>query len=395
MSEILKLPIGTRLNCDIEKLARSRSGNPFRARVRWTNPQSGKRDSKSETFPTGDLADEWFAEMKTLAMRGISPACADVSLLDYGEANMNLALRGLEQKTLDPYMCGWRLRVKPTLGHLGVPMITNGMVDRAVVGWIEDDGCGKSTIKNTLAVLSRLMAQAKRDGLIDINPARVRGWQALYKQLEDELQNPRALALPNWQALVELCDALVAASAEQYQGWGDVVMFAACTAARIGEVAGCRVRDIDTDSWIWTVRRQTTRSSIGAIDKGTKGNRARYVPLIEEIQAMIADRLAPRRRNPDARLFIGPRGGSIDTGSLHRATHWDEVVASLGYRHLVRHTLRHTGLTWFADAGVPIHRLQLIAGHADSRVTELYLRPDHTQLAKDSKRMSNHLQTVA
>ncbi|MFJ4914936.1 hypothetical protein [Streptomyces sp. NPDC088726] len=31
-----------------------------------------------------------------------------------------------------------------------------------------------------------------------------------------------------------------------YQGWGEVVLFAACTAARIGEVAGCRVGDIDT-----------------------------------------------------------------------------------------------------------------------------------------------------
>ncbi|WP_447008372.1 hypothetical protein ACRAKI_09670 [Saccharothrix isguenensis] len=26
--------------------------------------------------------------------------------------------------------------------------------------------------------------------------------------------------------------------------------------------------------------------------------------------------------------------------------------------------MRHTGLTWMADAGVPVHRLQRIAGHA-------------------------------
>ena len=34
-------------------------------------------------------------------------------------------------------------------------------------------------------------------------------------------------------------------------------------------------------------------------------------------------------------------------------THWDEVVTQLGYEHLVRHDLRHTGLTWMADAGEP------------------------------------------
>ncbi|MFD4433238.1 hypothetical protein [Nocardia sp. NPDC058497] len=41
-----------------------------------------------------------------------------------------------------------------------------------------------------------------------------------------------------------------------------------------------------------------------------------------------------------------------------KATHWDEVVTRLGFEHLRRHDHRHTGLTWFADAGVPLHRLQ-------------------------------------
>lgn len=55
---------------------------------------------------------------------------------------------------------------------------------------------------------------------------------------------------------------------------------------------------------------------------------------------------------PDARLFTGPRGGRITTTVFRDTTHWDEVVASLGFEHLRRHGLRHTGLTWMADAGV-------------------------------------------
>ncbi len=34
-------------------------------------------------------------------------------------------------------------------------------------------------------------------------------------------------------------------------------------------------------------------------------------------------------------------------------TNWDNVVGQLGYEHLRRHDLRHTGLTWMADAGGP------------------------------------------
>ena len=67
--------------------------------------------------------------------------------------------------------------------------------------------------------------------------------------------------------------------------------------------------------------------------------------------------------DPMARLFTGPRGDRITTVVLRDATHWDEVVTKLGYEHLRRHDLRHTGLTWMADAGVPVHVLRKIAGH--------------------------------
>jgi hypothetical protein len=83
-------------------------------------------------------------------------------------------------------------------------------------------------------------------------------------------------------ALMRLAAALVERSADHYAGWGEVITFAACTAARIGEVSGVRKADIDRDRWIWTVRRQTTPGPGGLIDKATKGKRARKVPIIEE-----------------------------------------------------------------------------------------------------------------
>ncbi len=121
------------------------------------------------------------------------------------------------------------------------------------------------------------MEQAVRDGIVKVNSARLTGWQKLDKQTEDELLDPRALALPDWEALIALADALVAASHDHYRGWGDVVVVAACTAARIGGVSGCRVGDIDTTESIWAVRRQSTPAPGGLTDKGTKGKRARKV----------------------------------------------------------------------------------------------------------------------
>ncbi len=315
---------------------------------------------------------------------------ATATLGDYGDAVMPLALRGLEGKTLDPYLAGWRKRVVPTLGHLPVRLITNGAVDRAVHGWIADE-CGRSTVKNSLAVLVRIMEQAVRDGIVDRNPAQVSGWQREYQRAEDELDDPRSLALPDWDALAQLAAALVERSAGQFAGWGEVVIFAACTAARIGEVSGVRVGDINRETWTWTVRRQTTPSPGGILDKGTKGKRARTVPLIAEVRDLIARRLDVSGPDPAARLFVGPRGGRITTAVLRDATHWDDVVTRLGYEHLRRHDLRHTGLTWMADAGVPVHVLRKIAGHGSLITTQRYLHPDSRSIADAGDALSAHL----
>jgi len=381
-------PLAVSLSADIEY--RADRPEPYRARVRWIDPGTKRQKSKSQACSSEQAALDWIEAIRQVAQAGIDPETASMTLATYGESVMPLALRGLEGKTLDPYLAGWRKRVVPTLGHLPLRMITNGAVDRAVHGWIAEQS-GRSTVKNSLAVLVRVMEQAVRDGIMDRNPARVIGWQRDYQRAEDELDDPRSLALPNWQALCDLAAALVARSADHFAGWGDVVIFAACTAARIGEVSGIRCADIDRDAWTWTVRRQTTPSPGGLIDKGTKGKRGRTVPLIEEVRPLVERRLHAVGHEPAARVFTGPRGGRITTAVLRDATHWDEVVTRLGYEHLRRHDLRHTGLTWMADAGVPVHVLRKIAGHGSLVTTQRYLHPDAQSIADAGTALSAHL----
>jgi len=381
-------PMGVSLSTDVEYLKGRPS--PYRARVRWIDPATKLRKSKSECANTPESAQAWIDDMVRAARGGVDPMAATMTLAEYGNAVMTLALRGLEAKTLDPYLAGWRKRVMPTLGHLPVRMITNGAVDRVVHGWIADE-CGRSTVKNSLAILVRVMEQAVRDGIVDRNPARVTGWQRDYQRAEDELDDPRSLALPDWESLSQLAAALVQRSAGNFAGWGEVVIFAACTAARIGEVSGVRAGDIDRRTWTWKVRRQTTTAPGGLIDKGTKGKRARTVPLIEEVRELVTRRADAVGVDPAARLFTGPRGGKITTAVLRDATHWDEVVTELGYEHLRRHDLRHTGLTWMADARVPVHVLRKIAGHGSLMTTQRYLHPDAQSITAAGDALSAHL----
>lgn len=106
---------------------------------------------------------------------------------------------------------------------------------------------------------------------------------------------------------------------------------------------------------------------------------------------MVARRLDALNGKPAARLFTGPRGGRITTAVLRDATHWDEVVTRLGYEYLRRHDLRHTGLTWLADAGVPVHVLRKIAGHGSLSTTQCYLHPDAASISAAGEALSLHL----
>jgi hypothetical protein len=116
------LPVGVSLARDIEY----RSGRPlpFRARVRWIDPSTRQRRSKSESFDSEARAKAWIESLVKAARGGVDPLAATMTLAEYGDAALTLALRGLDAKTLDPYMAGWRKRVVPSLGHLPIRMIT-------------------------------------------------------------------------------------------------------------------------------------------------------------------------------------------------------------------------------------------------------------------------------
>lgn len=65
-------------------------------------------------------------------------------------------------------------------------------------------------------------------------------------------------------------------------------------------------------------------------------------------------------------------------------------MLDLGLPNLTRHGLRHTGATWLADAGVPLHVLQRIFGHASIETTKGYLHRDHRQL-NEAARLANQV----
>jgi len=365
------IPLGVRLSVDLQVVPRKK-GVGCAARVRWTDPITHRVGSIKRVFDSRDAAADWVADMRATAKAGVDPG---QRLSEYIELIGARWARGIDPtSTYDPYVAGLRLRVVPTLGHLPVSLISAGVIDRAIDRWERD--YGRSTVKNTIAPLVLVLDEAVRDGLITRNPAKDRARRTnvsrSFGNVDSGPSSPRDLALPDVEALGRLVAAVVESGG--HQCWGDMVTILATTAMRISEVSGLRIGDVDLRRGVIHVSRQTYPGRGGLVTKTTKGRRRRTVPIIDPMRPTM-ERLTVDRRSDD-RLLSGPRGGAITTATLRDATHWDDLVARLGFAGLVRHGLRHTALTWMADAGVPLHVLQRVAGHQDPAVTSGYLHPD-------------------
>jgi integrase len=369
-------PSGVRLHTDV--LIR---GSRRRARVRWTDPSSHLRRSRSITVDNDTAAEKFFELMRASSPSEVDPL---VTVHDYAHAIGDRFLRGVDlTSTAGGYQAGLRLRVLPMLGHLRVRDITTGVIDRAIDEW--EARLSPSTLKNTLAALTRVLDEAVRDEVITRNPARDR---ADRRYRSSGLKGRPYFSLPSFDDVLRIARAC----GETNQSYADHAMLCAFLAAGGAEIGGLLVGDVDWVRGTVLIERQSYPGIGGIVTKPTKSRRPRKVPIVSVIEPTL--RRLTVQRLAAAPLLCGPRGGVITTASLRNATRWDDLVASMGLHGLRRHDLRHVGATWFANSGVPLHVVADILGHASIETTRTYLHTDDAALARAAISYDQHLGAV-
>ena len=339
----------------------------IRARARWTDPISRRRVIRTEIVRDEAAAHVFFDQLRNSSVKGMD---VSMTLLEFVTSIGDRWARGLDPtSTADTYGYGLKLRVLPALGHLPVSQITAGIIDRIIDEWEKRHGA--STIKNTIAPLVRVLNEAVRDGLLTINPVKNRAKRSLnrnaFREQPAEDASPRAHTIKDLATLHKLADAY----GQVHQSYSDFVMLAALLAARSSEVSGLQVGDVRFDKNLVVIRRQIFPDKGGLITKATKNRKERRVPILDPLRPVL-ERLTASKE-PGDQLLVGPKGGVLTTVTVRDATNWDQLVIDLGLPNLTRHSLRHTGATWLANAGVPLHVLQEILGHASIETTRGYL----------------------
>jgi integrase len=239
-----------------------------------------------------------------------------------------------EHPTTIRHLKGETAKFMERFGHRPIDTLRPEEIEDFKVRRLRDDKAAPETVGKELRRLKAAFKRGVAWRQIDVNPV-------------EHVKAPRGVrdvAVEFYTAddLAELYKANRARA--------DLWRFFANTGLRRGEMAKARKADVIQYADGWRLRVESKSAT-----ERTKSGKRREIPLNAAAVAALAtlpERIA---------------GAERDT-----LTHWfaeDATEAGIGGN---LHRLRHTFCAHLAMAGVPLRRIQILAGHADYKTTERY-----------------------
>jgi len=132
------------------------------------------------------------------------------------------------------------------------------------------------------------------------------------------------------------------------------------TGARVGELVGADVRDVDKGGRVLRV-----------MGKGAKERVVPFgLPAARALDAWLTARGALATPESGDALFIGLRGRRMDQRQVRALVH--RAAAAAGVDDVAPHALRHTAATHLLHGGSDLRSVQEILGHASLATTQRY-----------------------
>ena len=277
------------------------------------------------------------------------------------------ASRGsVKQRTRESEQGAWRNYIEARFGNRPVSSITPADVS-AWVGQLVNDGRASGTAARALATLRSVLAFAVADGRVTTNAA------AAVKAPRGggERREGQALTYDELHRLYELCLGPADQTPTHSRVTAaELVLVLGLTGLRWGELAGAQVGDLITVPGRGLRLQRTVLASNGGgqlyVDT-LKNRRARTVPLVPELHALVERRTAGRSATDW--LFPAPEGGPLRESNWKRTIRWAEAVAQLGRSTLRVHDLRHTAASLWLASGADPKVVQAVLGHFSAAMT--------------------------
>ena len=319
----------------------------------------GLRRTAPETFATKGEAGSWLTLRESELLRGewVDPDLGKISLAHYGKRW--IAEHRISDRTRELYESLFRLHISPFLGDKALDKITT----EAIRSWrnrLLAEGRSETTAAKAYRLLRAILNTAVDDGRVRRNPCRIKG--------ADKEHAPERPVASVGQ-VYRLADAV----GERFRG---LVLAAAFTGLRWGELVGLRRMDLDLDREVIRVPRKLAQLNSGQLvagpTKSVAGLRSVTIPphLVDDLRAHLAELVGPE---PTSLVFTGAKGAPLKRGNWRRTVGWADSVARAGLPEGFHfHDLRHTGNHLAAMAGASTRELMHRMGHGSMRAALVY-----------------------
>jgi integrase len=281
--------------------------------------------------------------------------------------------RQRKRSTLNDYRSAVRKHFIPAFGNRPLEQITSTAIERWRAGLVAEGRLSNRSINKLLTVLHGIFERARKRWGVATNPVAEVEKQPRKKRVSIDVYGTEEV-----MALVR------AAESEQDAA---ILITAAFTGLRMGELLALRWRDVDFQLQAIRVRASYTHRQLGT----PKNRTGRTVPMIDSVAQALA-RLRQRKRftRMDDLVFAGTAGSHLDDSALRRRYKCARERAAL--RPLRFHDLRHTFGTHAIRTADP-RELQEWMGHADFATTEVYL--SYKPRAEAARRLAQAFDAVA
>jgi integrase len=313
---------------------------------RKLGPAWTRRGRPPAGYYTRTLAERWLCATHEQIRRRTMPATAGTRV------TFNVAaaewLRHIEHDrhrkptTIRGYQSLLRTHVLPEFEHMLLPDITAEHIER----WVWDIDCSPATRAKIIVCLSGIYRRTRRV------------WGITYNPVEDV---DRPQLRPTYEVNVYTPAEVLALVAAADNGQDRAILVtAAFTGLRLGELVALRWRDVDLDRRIVRVCRSWSGTELTL----PKNGKVRAIPLAPQVVASL--RSLRNEQALDGLVFPGAGGQYLDRSALRRR--YRKAQADAGLRPLRFHDLRHTFATTMIGR-TSVRRVQEWMGHSDLHST--------------------------
>jgi integrase len=341
------------------------------AHVFWR--EAGRRRQTKKAFRTKKEAQAAMAEMLAAHRAGTFVEPSKVTLGEYADVWLDgLTSQGRKRSTLDGYRRQLDSYVLPTLGTTALQDMKAVDLDRLYAGLIRSGGAGGgalslTTVHHVHAVLSKLLNDAERKGLVPRSVARLANAPSLSR------------ARSTGPEMTVWTTGQLATFLRSIAGNRNEAMFRtiAMTGLRRGEVVALRWSDVDLAGKRISIRQAATVHDGEEYVDAPKSRRSRRTIDVDEetIELLRAHRerqvaaLARLgvRAPADDRVFTNAIGEPLRPGSVGQA--FARLVRQADVPAIRLHDLRHTHASHLLAAGVNAKVVSERLGHSSVSFT--------------------------